>query len=493
MESHDGTLLLGSDGDGIYEIKGGTVVNYSNEDGLNDSVVLRMIWDEGDSGYFISAGSSLYYWDESGFRKLPVRKSAGSIFDFFTRDGMVWIIQNSGILAFDRERLLAGEDPMPRKFSFAHGLTGSIDANTWNWQDENGSLYLATRSGISVFSFTPVTGTLPKGIISSVHTDDVFYNRPESVEIEKSVNRVTIDFAVLSFAETYDVGFAYMLEGFDEAETIITGEKNGSISYTNLPGGEYTFRLRIFLLDHPDLFDEYSLTLIKAPKLWELLPIKLLVVMLLVLFAALVVAMVYRAKIRGIQKRQQDYRSIIEQLLQTFAYTNSHPMRVAEYARELARRMGKSEEEQENIYYVALLHDVGKTGDQDELKTCSEEQAPKNQPVMERDTKLGGNATRNFTALRDSADGTKDNYDHYNGKDCRWKLSGTEIPLVARIIAVADAYDTMSCDCSDREVLSSELIADQLQKGSGAQFDPEIVRHMLDMIAEGFTPTSPET
>ena len=321
LEGHDGSLLLGSDGGGIYEIRDGAVVNHNHEEGLEDGVVLRMIRDEGDSGYFISAGSSLYYWDDSGFRKLPVRKGAGSIFDFFTKDGMVWILQNSGILAFDREQLLAGENPMPRQFSFAHGLTGSLDANTWNWQDEDGSLYLSTRSGVSVFGFETVTGTLPKGIISGVQVGDSYYGHPESVEVDKSVNRVTFDFAALSFTETSDVGVAYMLEGFDETETVVTGEKSGSISYTNLPGGEYTFRLRIFLLERPELANDYSLTVTKAPKLWELLWVKALTVTLLVLFVALAVAMIYRGKIRGIQRRQQADRTVLEQLLQTLAHS----------------------------------------------------------------------------------------------------------------------------------------------------------------------------
>ena len=427
LEGHDGSLLLGSDGGGIYAIKDGSVTNYNHEDGLNDGVVLRMLRDEGSSGYFISAGSSLYYWDADGFRKLPVRKGAGSIFDFFVRDDTVYIIQNSGIFTFDRVQLIAGEDPRPRLFSFAHGLTGSIDANTWNWQDEDGSLYLSTRSGISVFGFEPVTGTLPKGIISGVQTDSTFFSRPESVEVEKNVNRVTVDFAVLSFTETYDVGFAYMLEGFDESETVVEGEKSGSISYTNLPGGEYTFRLRIFLLEHPELYSDYTLTVIKEPKMWELMPVKVLGVALLVLFVALIVAMIYRAKIRGIQTRQQDYRSIIEKLLGIFARaagsgglrTGSSALQTAECAGELARRMGKPAEEQEDVYCAALLHDIVPAGD-----------------------------------------------------------------LVAqRIIAVAEAYEALHS-----KALSPQEIAEQLRKSSGNELDPEIVPHMLAMITEGTVP-----
>ena len=488
LEGHDGTLLLGSDGGGIYEIKDGAIVNYSQEDGLADGVILRMIRDEGHAGYFISAGSSLYYWDESGFTKLQIHKGAGSIFDFFTQDGMLWILQNSGILAFDREQLLAGANPIPREFSFAHGLTGSIDANTWHWRDEDGSLYLATRSGISIFGFAPVSGTLPMGIISGVHTDDAFYRRPESVEIESSVNRVTIDFAVLSFAESSRVGFTYMLEGFDEGETTVTGEKNSSVSYTNLPGGEYTFHLRIFLMQRPELFEEYSLTITKELKLWELMPVKVLTLVLLVLFVALVVAMIYRAKIRSIQKRQKAYRSIIEQLLHTFARTidakdsyTGHSLRVAQYASELAKRMGRSAEEQENIYCAALLHDIGKIGAADGSLNEADAQS------SEEHSKLGGDVLEGFTALEGFADGAKHHHDRYDGQGHRKNLSGTQIPLVARIIAVADAYDSLS---SESRGLTPDQIVGELRKGSGAQFDPEIIPHMLAMIADGTVPAS---
>ena len=486
LESHDGSLLLGSDGGGIYEIRDGVVSNYGQEDGLADGVVLRMIRDEGRSGYFISAGSSLYYWNDGGFTKLQIHKGAGSIFDLFTQDGMLWIIQNSGILAFDRAQLLAGENPTAREFSFAHGLTGSVDANTWNWRDEDGSLYLCTRSGVSVFRFAPVSGTLPKAIISGVHTDDAFYSRPQGVEVESHVNRVTIDFAVLSFTETSKVGFSYTLEGFDEEETTVTGEKSGSVSYTNLPGGEYVFHLRVFLLEYPDLFEEYTLTIAKEPKLWELLQVKVLMVALLALFVALVVAMVYRAKIRGIQKRQQGDRAIIEQLLHTFArmidtkdsYADGHSLRVAKYAGELARRMGHSTEEQENIYCVALLHDIGKISAPRDGASDAQEHP-----------QLGGDALQGFTALRGVADGARYHHERYDGRGHRKHLAGEEIPLVARIIAVADAYDAL---CSDERGFTSKEIAEELRKGSGTQFDPEIVPHMLAMIEEGVVPETPQ-
>ena len=498
LESPTGSLLLGSDGGGVYEIDGGQVVNHFHEEGLSDGVVLRMLRDSDGAGIFVSAGSSLYYWDESGFRLLPIRKSAGSIFDFFLRDGMLWILQNNGVLAFDRAQLVAGANPSPREYSFAHGLTGSIDANTWNWLDPDGSLYVATRSGVSVFGFESVIGTLPMGIISGAHIGPTVINHPEHLQLESDVSRVTIDFAVLSFAETSDVGFIYTLEGFDEAETVVTGQKSGSVSYTNLPGGEYTFRLRVFMSENPELFNDYALTIAKEPKFWELLYVRVLAVALLVIVVALGVALIYRSKIRGIQRRQGAYRHIIDQSLQTFArtidakdsYTIGHSLRVAKYASELARRMGRSPEEQENIYCVALLHDIGKVGVPDEILTKAEELTPEEQAVMQQHVIIGADVLRNFTALRNVSDAAKYHHERYDGQGYCEHLAGADIPLVARIIAVADAYDTMSGDRRYRRGLPKSLVADELRRGSGTQFDPEIVPHMLNMMADGFAPVS---
>ena len=92
MQTEDGTLYAGSDGGGIYAIKENKVTNYSFDDGLEEGVVLRMIENTEDPGFFVSAGSSLYYWDASGFRKLTNwSKGAGSIFDMYDKQGYLWV------------------------------------------------------------------------------------------------------------------------------------------------------------------------------------------------------------------------------------------------------------------------------------------------------------------------------------------------------------------------------------------------------------------
>ena len=498
LETDDGTLLVGSDGGGIYGINGNTVTNHGFDEGLEDGVVLRIIADSNGGGYFVSAGSTLYYWDNGGFRLLSnIQKDAGSIFDLYDRDGMLWILQNNGILSFDKDKLLGGELLSPKRYyTFEHGLSGSLNANTWNWTDTDGQLYLSTRSGISVFGFSDVDNILPIGIIGEVAVDGEPFMHPEALSVEKSASRVTIDFAALSYTDTTQIGMAYILEGFDKEETVLTGEKSGSISYTNLPGGEYTFRLRIFDPEYPGLQNSYEFSLTKAKKLYEYPAFVIFAILAVIALAAGVVLLIAGARIASIQKRQREYRSIIEQALQTFArtidakdtYTNGHSLRVAKYSRELARRMGKNEREQENIYYIALLHDIGKIGIPDSILKKPDKLTDEERAVIQTHPTIGGDILKKFTALDGIADGAKYHHERYDGKGYCEHLSGEDIPPVARIIGVADTYDTMSSDRCYRKALSSEVIINELTNGSGSQLDPEVVVHMLDMIKEGTVP-----
>lgn len=498
LETAKGTLLVGSDGGGIYEIDGDAVINHGFEEGLSDGAVLRMIADSDGSGYFISAGSSLYYRDDSGFKTLSnIKKDAGSIFDLYDKDGMLWILQNNGVLAFDKEKLLEGELLSPKGYyTFQHGLSGSLNANTWNWTNADDMLYISTRSGISVFGFKGVSNILPIGIISEVSVDGKPTMHPETLSVDKNTSRVTIDFAALSYTDTTQIGMAYCLEGFDKEETVLIGEKSGSISYTNLPGGEYTFRLSIFDPENPDVQNVCKFTLTKSKKIYEYPAFVVFAVLVVVATGALTVLLIARVKIKSIQKRQKEYRSIIEQSLRTFAhtidakdkYTNGHSLRVAKYSRELARRMGKSEKEQENIYYIALLHDIGKIGIPDSILNKPGKLTEEERGIIQTHPTIGGDILRNFTALDGIAEGAKYHHERFDGKGYCEQLAGEDIPPVARIIGVADTYDAMSSDRCYRKALSAEVISKELTDCSGTQLDPEVVVHMLEMIKDGSVP-----
>ena len=165
-------------------------------------------------------------------------------------------------------------------------------------------------------------------------------------------------------------------------------------------------------------------------------------------------------------------------------YTNGHSTRVAEYSKEIARRLGLSEQEQENIYIMGLLHDVGKIGVSDSIinkpakLTDEEYEEIKNHPV------LGARILKNISEFPGLVTGARWHHERYDGKGYPDGLKGEDIPAEARIIAVADAYDAMTSRRSYRDVLPQEKVREEIAEGRGTQFDPEYADIVLAMIDE---------
>lgn len=219
-----------------------------------------------------------------------------------------------------------------------------------------------------------------------------------------------------------------------------------------------------------------------------------------ILLSVVTVLLYTRNKVKQIQKRQQEYKSIIEQALRTFAntidakdpYTNGHSYRVATYARELAGRMGMSALEQENIYYIALLHDIGKIGVPDYILNKPGKLNDEELAIIRKHVTIGGEILADFTALEGITEGAKYHHERWDGKGYGEGLSELDIPMVARIIGVADSYDAMSSDRCYRGALEESVIKSELQDCSGSQFDPQVVPHMLAMMEEGMAPLKEE-
>ena len=165
-------------------------------------------------------------------------------------------------------------------------------------------------------------------------------------------------------------------------------------------------------------------------------------------------------------------------------YTNGHSVRVAKYSREIARRLGKTEKEQDEIFMMGLLHDIGKIGIPGAIlnkqgKLTDEEFAK----IKEHPAK-GYEILRHVTELPTLATGARWHHERIDGRGYPDKLSGTAIPEEARIIAVADAYDAMTSTRSYRAVMPQDKVREQILNGKGTQFDPDFADIMLAMIDE---------
>jgi len=193
-----------------------------------------------------------------------------------------------------------------------------------------------------------------------------------------------------------------------------------------------------------------------------------------------------------IEKRAAECESLSMHVVQTLAeaidakdtYTNGHSARVARYSREIAKRYGYSERQQEDIYMMGLLHDVGKIGIPDAIinkpgrLTDEEFQKIKEHPVV------GDRILKKVKEMPKLSIGARWHHERYDGRGYPDGLKGDEILEEARIIAVADAYDAMTSHRSYRDILPQEVVRGEIEKGKGTQFDPVFADIMLRMIDE---------
>ena len=165
-------------------------------------------------------------------------------------------------------------------------------------------------------------------------------------------------------------------------------------------------------------------------------------------------------------------------------YTSGHSQRVADYSLAIAKRMGKSPEEQEIIYYAALLHDVGKIRVSEEIINKPGKLTDEEYEYIKLHPVSGYHILKEISASSDIAIGAKYHHERYDGKGYPNGLEGENIPEIARILSVADAYDAMSSNRCYRKALPQDVVRAEIVKGRGTQFDPYIAGIMLDIIDE---------
>lgn len=163
-------------------------------------------------------------------------------------------------------------------------------------------------------------------------------------------------------------------------------------------------------------------------------------------------------------------------------YTNGHSIRVARYSRELGRRMGKTLQELDDIYFIAMLHDIGKIGIPDAIINKTSKLTDEEYNTIKTHPGIGAEILKNISEMPKMEIGAHWHHERYDGRGYPDGLKGKEIPEIARIIAVADAYDAMTSRRSYRSALPQEVVRGEIEKGRGFQFDPQIADKMLDMI-----------
>lgn len=163
-------------------------------------------------------------------------------------------------------------------------------------------------------------------------------------------------------------------------------------------------------------------------------------------------------------------------------FTRGHADRVSHIAGAVAREMGMSEREIEQIELGALLHDIGKIGVEDRILLKPSRLEPDERVAMQQHPVYGAAILEPSAALRPLVPLVLHHHENYDGTGYPEGLKGERIPIGSRIIIVADAYEAMTSDRIYRKALGHERAMEQLHKHKATQFDPKVVRALEQLV-----------
>ena len=167
-------------------------------------------------------------------------------------------------------------------------------------------------------------------------------------------------------------------------------------------------------------------------------------------------------------------------------YTHGHSHKVMAYATMIAKELKLNDKEVEKIKYSALLHDIGKIGIAESVLNKPSQLTPEEFKTIAMHPFLGASIVRNIESLKDLIPIILCHHERYDGQGYPEGIIGNNIPLGARIVSVADAWDVMTSDRAYRKALPKEMVIKEFKKCAGEQFDPQIVKAFLNTLDKGY-------
>jgi putative nucleotidyltransferase with HDIG domain len=167
-------------------------------------------------------------------------------------------------------------------------------------------------------------------------------------------------------------------------------------------------------------------------------------------------------------------------------YTCGHSQRVALLSRHLARSAGLSDADVENTYVAALLHDVGKIGVPESVLQKAGKLTDEEFEQMKRHPRTGARILEDVRQLRHVLPGVLHHHERFDGRGYPEGLSDESIPLMGRIICLADSFDAMTSDRTYRKGMPVEIALAEIKKCSGTHFDPKLAAAFLQTTGEDY-------
>lgn len=529
VQAPDGSIYAGSDGSGIYVIKNRQLVTaITEEDGLTSPIILRMTPYE--NACFVVTSNSIGILQDGKVRTIKTFPYFNN-FDIVIHDHEAWILTSRGIYIADVRELMA-DDFKYVLYDYNNGLKRSITANSWTYIDDNGCLYFCTNDGVEKIPMSrqKVYGGKYKMQITSVVADDRIVPEQDGMYlIDSDVKKISITPAICNFLLD-DLKVCVYLEGMDKTPVMTRQSRLDTLVYTNVPGGSYTLHIQIFSDREEELVQEKVYRIVVKARMWEK---GIFIVYLCIVLLGEVFFVSWEInEIRQLGKRRKELENmkaeleerVEEQTAEIRAQSNKmeklqwgviegmatliesrdgntglHVKNTSRYVRILAgeilrRRMYPDivdEKFVEVITKVAPLHDVGKIKISDVILNKPGKFTKEEYEIMKQHSAMGGEIVGDILGkdadpymVQMARDVATYHHERWDGSGYPTGLAGEEIPLAARIMAVADVFDAIISKRVYKEAMEIEEGFAELKRCAGTHFDPALVKVFLEIKEE---------
>ena len=502
-EGPDGELYFGSDGDGIYVVDdyrdaGTKIRRIGAEDGLSSEVILRVRYDGANKLYWVITSNSIEMMREGKAEKVKKFPYSNNFDVQFDKNGDAWVLSSNGLYQVEAKTLLENGDIECQHYDSAAGLACVPTANSWS-DLIDGVLYIAGSTGVSSVNIDKIEDQAQDVRLAvpviTVDDEDIYMDG-SYIKIPSSANKLVIHGYALTYA-LKNPTITYRLEGFDDKQTVTTKNEMTDVTYTNLSGGNYKFKLNVVNTVTGQIENSYTVNIEKEYKFsenpWFIL-IEVIAGMLIVgVVVAAIVWGIARRKIKKDEKKIKETQEFVDQTISAFAklidakdrYTQGHSRRVAAYTEKLARKLNKSEEEVRKFKNIALLHDIGKVAIPDKILNKPEGLNDEEYEIMKSHAKRGQEILEEIKIQPDLALGAGLHHERFDGRGYPGGLRGDEIPDVAQFIAVADTFDAMYSTRPYRKQLPLSVVLDELKRSAGTQLNEDYVNAFLELARDG--------
>ncbi len=495
-ERSDGTILAGTDGDGIAVLKDGKVADMlTREDGLSSGVILRTVKDPKSEGVFIVTSNSLCYLEPEGTIRVLDKFPYFNNYDIWVKDeDSLFVMSSAGIYVVERDELVAGGEIAWELLDARRGLGTSLTANSWNYYNGNGELFLPCDTGVYLIDVDKYNSDVRsyRMQLASVKLDGVQQplDRTGNITVGQGVSRIELGPEILNYT-IQEPNVGYLLEGYDTQWTIVPQNSLNNIIYANLPAGDYKFHLAIFDSAGEKVLEERKFPLVKEGEFYEqpgfAAYMLILMSLILIWFTWLIVQRQLNQQQIKINMANETVMAIANSVDAKDVRTHQHSLRVAEYSVLIAEEMKCYKPSQRtrflsNLRKAAQMHDIGKIGIPDSVLNKVGRLTDEEYAKMKSHVIGGAEILKDFTLVEHVVDGTRYHHERYDGKGYPDGLKGDEIPLFARIIGVADAFDAMTSNRVYRNHMDTDYVMNEMKRGRGTQFDPDALDAFLRLV-----------